>query len=46
MIACEYNLKPMNYESEKFHLFIGFEKIGEQNTDNGNKEVALMVKKI
>ena len=46
MIACEYNLKPMNYESEKFHLFIGFKKIGEQNTDNGNKEVALMVKKI
>jgi predicted GNAT superfamily acetyltransferase len=36
----------MNYESEKFHLSIGFEKIGEQNTDNGNKEVALMVKKI
>ena len=46
MIACEYNLKPMNYESEKFHLSIGFKKIGEQITDNGNKEVALMVKKI
>ena len=46
MIACEYNLRPMNYESEKFHLSAGFEKIGEQITDNGNKEVALMIKKI
>ena len=46
IIVCEYNLKPMNYESEKFHLSIGFKKIGEQTTDNGKKEVAMMLKKI
>ncbi len=46
MIACEYNIKPMNIESERFHISIGFEKIGEQITDNGNKEVALMVKNL
>ena len=46
IIACEYNLKPMNHESEKFHKSTGFKQVGELITHNGNKEVALMLKQI
>ena len=46
MIACEYNLKPMNLESEKFHLAIDYERVGSLVTENGAKEVSLMVKNI
>ena len=46
IITCEYNLKPMNYESEKFHKSTGFMQVGELITDSGNKEVALMLKEI
>ena len=46
MIACEYNLKPMNLESEKFHLAIDYERVGSLVTENGAKEVSLMLKNI
>jgi predicted GNAT superfamily acetyltransferase len=46
MITCEYNLKPMNHESEKFHLSIGYQRVGKLNTQEGAKEVSLMVKNI
>lgn len=46
MITCEYNLKPMNLESEKFHLAIDYERVGSLVTENGAKEVSLMLKNI
>jgi len=46
MITCEYNLKPMNHESEKFHISIGYQQVGKLNTQEGTKEVSLMVKNL
>ena len=46
MIMCEYNLKPMNYESEKFHISVGYKRVGKLITHEGIKEVSLMIKKI
>ena len=46
MIACEYNLRPMNYESEKFHISIGYQRAGNLITQKGAKEVSLMIKNI
>jgi predicted GNAT superfamily acetyltransferase len=36
----------MNLESEKFHLAIDYERVGSLVTENGAKEVSLMVKNI
>ena len=40
-IVCEVNLIPKNLHSEKFHKKFGFEQIGTQFTDNGEKLVSL-----
>jgi predicted GNAT superfamily acetyltransferase len=41
-IICEYNIKPMNSISKKFHEKFGFKRVGSQKTEEGTKEVLMM----
>ena len=41
-IICEYNIKPVNLISKKFHEKFGFKKVGKQKTEGGTKEVLMM----
>ena len=41
-IICEYNIKPMNLTSKKFHEKFGFKRVGSQKTEGGTKEVLMM----
>ena len=43
-ITCEVNVKPPNPASMHFHRQLGFTVVGEQDTEGGNKRVALMVR--
>jgi predicted GNAT superfamily acetyltransferase len=43
-VACEVNVRPPNPGSMAFHEGLGFSTVGEQDTDNGRKRVALMVR--
>ncbi|MGE0624970.1 MAG: GNAT family N-acetyltransferase [Pseudomonadales bacterium] len=43
-VTCEVNLKPPNPGSLVFHEKLGFEIVGEQDTEGGAKRVALMVR--
>lgn len=44
MLACEVNLHPPNPGSLAFHRRLGFDAVGEQDTEGGSKRVCLMVK--
>jgi predicted GNAT superfamily acetyltransferase len=44
LLACEVNLRPANPGSVLFHESLGFEGVGEQETEGGAKRVLLMVK--
>ena len=44
VMTCEVNIRPPNDESMRFHTRLGFGEVGTQVTDNGSKEVALMLK--
>jgi predicted GNAT superfamily acetyltransferase len=46
LLACEVNLRPSNPASMEFHRRRGFIQAGSQVIDNGNKEVAMMVKQL
>ena len=46
MIACEYNIKPLNMISENFHQKMAYKNVGTQLTENNTKKVSLMVKEI
>ncbi|MBD3616443.1 MAG: GNAT family N-acetyltransferase [Gracilimonas sp.] len=46
IITCEVNIKPPNPDSLDFHNMLGFIKVAEQVTDNGNKRVAMMVREL
>ena len=46
MIACEYNIKPLNEVSKNFHKKMNYKNVGTQLTENNTKEVSLMIKKI
>ena len=46
MIACEYNIKPLNMISENFHQKMSYKNVGTQLTENNTKQVSLMVKEI
>ena len=46
MIACEYNIKPLNMISENFHQKMAYKNVGTQLTENNTKKVCLMVKEI
>ncbi len=44
VMSCEVNIRPPNDESMRFHTRLGFGEVGTQVTDNGSKEVALLLK--
>lgn len=46
LLACEVNLRPTNPASMNFHLRHGFRQVGSQVIDQGEKEVAMMVKSL
>ena len=46
IIACEYNIKPLNMISENFHQKMAYKNVGTQLTENNTKQVSLMVKEI
>ena len=46
LIACEYNIKPLNETSQNFHRKLNYINVGTQLTENNTKEVSLMIKKL
>lgn len=46
VMTCEVNIKPPNEGSLRFHVGLGFEQMGMLASDNGNKEVAMMVRQM
>ena len=44
ILTCEVNLRPSNDVSLAFHAKHGFRQVGTQDTESGNKTVALMVR--
>ena len=46
LMACEYNLRPQNDISRKFHKKYGFNEVGTQETENGKKTVSLQIKHV
>lgn len=46
VMTCEVNLRPANEVSMKYHRQYGFVQVGTQQTDGGNKEVALLEMKL
>ena len=46
IIACEFNTNPENTISKNFHESLNYCKVGTQFTENGSKQVSLMIKKI
>ena len=46
ILTCEVNLRPPNDGSILFHEKYGFEQVGTQETEGGEKEVSLMDYKI
>ena len=45
-ITCEVNIRPKNKGSMVFHETYGFEQVGTQTTEEGKKEVSLMIYKL
>ena len=45
-ITCEVNVRPPNPDSLKMHLGLGFKEAERQTTEQGQKEVALLVRTI
>ena len=46
LMACEYNLRPKNEVSRKFHQRYGFKEVGTQETENDKKTVSLQTKQV
>ena len=46
LLVCEVNIRPANPASMAYHERHGFVRIGTQETESGNKEVALMEKRL
>jgi predicted GNAT superfamily acetyltransferase len=45
-LCCEVNLQPPNPDSLALHQQLGFTQVGTQQTTQGTKEVALLVKEL
>ena len=45
-LSCEVNIRPANPGSLRFHERLGFGEVGRQETDNGEKEVALLLREL
>ena len=41
-ITCEVNVKPLNQASLDFHSRLGFQEVGQQDTERGKKRVSLL----
>ncbi|MFU8815211.1 MAG: GNAT family N-acetyltransferase [Pseudomonadales bacterium] len=46
LLACEVNVRPSNQTSLAFHQRLGFEAVGEQDTEGGSKRVRLLTKQL
>jgi len=46
LMTCEVNTRPPNEGSMVFHRRMGFQQVGSQETDGGQKEVAFMEKSL
>lgn len=46
MITCEVNMEPPNPVSMGFHETLGFKKVAEMRVNQGDKKVAMLIKKI
>ena len=44
LVTCEVNLIPPNPDSLRFHENLGFQEVGQQETDGGRKRVALLTR--
>ena len=44
-ITCEVNILPPNPESMQYHQALGFQAVGEQETEGGKKRVCLLAKR-
>jgi len=44
IMTCEVNIKPPNESSMSFHRQLGFEQVGSLRSEDGSKEVAMLVK--
>ena len=45
-LTCEYNLRPPNEDSARFHHRYGFVEAGRQDTERGQKTVSLQLKPV
>lgn len=45
-MTCEVNILPPNEESMRFHSRLGFSQVGSQTTENGTKEVAMLLRRL
>ncbi len=45
-VCCEVNVEPANPVSLAFHHRLGFNPVGEQETDSGAKKVSLLIKEL
>jgi len=45
-LCCEVNIEPPNPESQMLHRRLGFVSVGTQRTENGKKEVDLLIKSL
>lgn len=46
VLTCEVNIRPPNPGSMAFHRQMGFEPVGEQDTEGGEKRVCLLAKRL
>jgi len=46
VMTCEVNVRPPNQSSMDFHFRLGFEQVGSLVSDNGDKEVAMLLKQL
>jgi predicted GNAT superfamily acetyltransferase len=46
VMTCEVNVRPANESSMEFHRRLGFEQVGSLKSDDGSKEVAMLLKRL
>ena len=46
IMTCEVNINPPNESSMRFHEQLGFRRVGSQLTEQGRKEVAMLVRRL
>ena len=45
-MTCEVNVRPVNESSMEFHRRLGFEQVGSLKSDDGSREVAMLLKRL